>query len=544
MNNRRRSRTNKEKSTPVTPSKGTRAVKIAPPNPQDGMSELELNGWLIRGQRGSKANAANVVTILKKHPLWKAVIAYDAFGERIVTLKPPPCDALDAPATITTGELSSVDTARLINWMSRHAKIDISPKIAAQALMVVAQANRFHPVLNYLRRIPWDLVPRLDTCLVRYFGADDTPYVRGVGARWMISAIARVMQPGCQVDCTLVLEGPQGHGKNRALRALVPEPEWYVDSTINIGDKDSLQNLHGVWIYGFDELDSLSRHEVSRIKTFLTQTTDRFRPPYADKPQSFRRQNIFVGTTNDTVYLNDKTGNRRFLPVRLVNKMDIEALKRDRDQLWAEAKARYSNGERWHVNTIAFRKLCEAEQAERVVADPWEEIVARWIANPIERQDGSDAAALADTTHHPRGIAEGGASKRCDLGRGILSVDVLRHAIGKAAHAIARADETRVGIVLRTLGYERGKQHRENGLQVRRYVKRGTTEPTSASAKHPHTVSPLSPPKTRIPKKPGVTRMRRRTKTVPIETPAGRGDGGDGRKRLDGRSREKPRARG
>jgi putative DNA primase/helicase len=414
--------------------------------------ELLLTKMSKRGDSIVLPVAPNVELILRYHEDWTGVVAYDAFVETIVKLKKPPWHPADAPVRESLGEWSEADSSRAANWIGRVESLMVSPRLVDEALAVVADSNEVHPVREYLRSLTWDAKPRLDAMLPLYFGADDNAYTCGVGARWMISAVARIMKPGCQVDCTMVLEGKQGLGKTSALRAMVPDPGWYVDTGINVGDKDSYQNLRGVWIYGLDELDSLRRGDVTKWKNFLSQTRDRYRPSYGRRARDFARQNVFAGTTNEDAYLADRTGNRRYWPVRLRRPVHVAELAAARDQLWGEAVARFDAGERWHVDTPEFRALCEEQQAERVQGDPWNEIVAKWIENPTE--------ASGD-----------GRCEPFDISQGVLTSEVLVHALGVDPAHIKRADEMRVAEVLRTLDFVRGKRETVNGVRGHRYRK-------------------------------------------------------------------------
>ena len=197
----------------------------------------------------------------------------------------------------------------------------------------------------------------------------------------------------------------------------------------------------------------MKRGDVTKTKNFLSSPKDRFRVPYGRNPQDFPRQNVFAGMTDETNYLVDTTGNRRFWPVR-TGFIDISAVTRDRDQLWAEAFDRYARCERWYVDTAELRKLFEEQQAERVQGDPWDQVVSAWLADPRERK--------RDDTTVPSGAP-------VDISRGVLTRDVLWHAIGKPTDRITRSDEMRVADALRVLGYERGPMRREDGIRVRRY---------------------------------------------------------------------------
>ena len=210
-----------------------------------------------------------------------------------------------------------------------------------------------------------------------YLGAEDTPLNRAFGSRWMISAVARIMQPGAKVDHMLILEGPQGAKKSSALKVLAGA-EWFTDELAEIGSKDAAQQMRGIWIIEIAELDAIGRAEVSRIKAFLTRTTDRYRPPYERYVVEVPRQCVFAGSVNPDTYLRDETGNRRFWPVRC-GRIDLDALRRDRDQLWAEAVARYREGAIWWLDEPELIAEVKAEQDQRYHADAWDSRIDRWL---------------------------------------------------------------------------------------------------------------------------------------------------------------------
>jgi predicted P-loop ATPase len=261
-----------------------------------------------------------------------------------------------------------------------------------------------------------------------------------------------VLYPGCQVDCVLILEGPQGVGKTSVYRSLVPVPDWYQDTGIAIGEKDSSDALRGVWIYGLDELDSLRRGDLTRTKNFITSTRDHYRQAYDTRARDFLRQCFFGGTTNEDRYLADRTGNRRFLPVR-VGRIDLAALVRDRDQVWAEVAAQVRRGDPWHVDTAELRLLAEAHQAERQQVDPWVGLVETWLATPTEL------------------VTDGGYAHRqpFDATQGVTTSDVLIHCLGMRRGELTTQHEMRAGHALRECGLERRRTHNAHGNAEREY---------------------------------------------------------------------------
>jgi hypothetical protein len=242
----------------------------------------------------------------------------------------------------------------------------------------------------------------------------------------------------------------------------------YSETGVSIGEKDSYQALHGVWIYLLDELDSLKRGDVTRTKNFLTAPKDHYRPSYGRVARDYFRQNVFAGTTNEASYFADRTGNRRFWPARVQGEIDIDAVVRDRDQLWAEAFERYARSERWYADTAELRAMCEKEQADRVTGDPWEQLIEQWLSEPRQRLDDDTWRATGAPIPIPP--------------EGVLTSDVLTHAIGKRGREVSRADEMRIGEALRTLGYERQPRSTVGGVRGYRYMQVGQVGQQGRSA--------------------------------------------------------------
>jgi putative DNA primase/helicase len=398
-------------------------------------------GWtrgLITNDDGTpKKGLANVMHVMSTHPAWEQVLAYNAFIECAVKMLCPPVREQDGVSAL--GEWTDADSARTAAWFASVVGFEPSTQHVDQAVVSVAERCSFHPVRDYLRAQTWDGVGRLDHLLATHFGARDSAYTRAIGARWMISAVARVMSPGCQADCMLVLEGEQGAGKSTGFEALFSQ-EWFADTGLSIGDKDSYQALRGKWGYELGELDSIKGREVTRVKNFLSARTDTYRPSYGKRTRDFRRQNVFCGTTNEDHYLVDK---RRFWPVLCSGTVNRSGIARDRDQLWAEAHVRYQQGEAWHVDTPELRKLCEAEQQARTVEDPWNAVIARWLNEQVSR----------------------GA---IDPARGVEMEAVLSGAINLPTHKQNHIEATRAGKAMWAADW-RPRQRRVNGQRVRFY---------------------------------------------------------------------------
>jgi predicted P-loop ATPase len=311
---------------------------------------------------------ANAIAAFRHAPEWGGVLAFNEFGFGTVVLKPTPW------GIVNKGEWTDYEDRLAADWLQRQG-ILVSVEVAGQAVQTAARDRPFHPVKAYLQGLRWDGVERVDRWLTAYLGATETEYSRVVGSRWLISAVARIFRPGAKADCCLILEGPQGIRKSTALRTLAGD--YFTDELADLGSKDAAMQTRGVWIIELSELDSLSHIEVARIKAFMSRTTDRFRPPYGMRLVESPRQCVFAGTVNQSTYLRDETGGRRFWPVAC-GRIDIEALASDRDQLWAEAKARFDAGSVWWLDTAELIQLAADQQVDRYEGDPWEEVIAPW----------------------------------------------------------------------------------------------------------------------------------------------------------------------
>lgn len=352
---------------------------------------------LIKGAKDQPAgHLANAQLVLALDPQWRdpkdrsqSIITYDEFQQTIVLLGSPPWKDHYRSVETHTGSpvWTDVDDARCATWLAATYGIKVSEAVAYSAALVTAHKRRIHPVKQYLAGCgaKWDGQPRLDRLLASYWGAEPSDYHRSIGVFFMLGAVARICEPGCQVDLVPIAEGRQGARKSSAVRALCPDPNWFYDSDLELGNKDAYQNLKGKWIVELPELDSLSRADEKKIKAFFTSRADTYRPSYGRRTVRVERQCVFTGTTNqgkDHPYLRDETGGRRFAGFE-VGTIQVEALIRDRDQLWGEAYQRYQNGEPWYAQEESLQDRFKEEQEARYKVDPWEERFADWYSKAV-----------------------------------------------------------------------------------------------------------------------------------------------------------------
>ena len=358
---------NKEKCDPPLDEAEVKGIaqsvsKYAPASDADWKSLLKLTrDGLVSGVAG---NAALLLSNTKE---WEGVLQYDEFKDVI--------GFTQAPARGLMGmkpgqKLSDPAITHVQHWLNKRTGANFSDNATVQGITVAAHKNKLHPVRNYLAGLVWDKKERLPNWLHVYLNADDCDMYAKIGTWWMISAVARVIRPGCQADHMLIFEGDQGVGKSTAARIL--GGKWHLGSLPDLRNQSAAAMLiQGHWIVEVGELDAFKNAASARIKDFLTQTEDVYRRPYARTHTSRPRQCALIGTTNEATYLSDPTGNRRYWPcrVRMLRKAELI---RDRDQLWAEAVARFKRGEAWHPTSDMAKTLGEAQE-RRVTGDIWED---------------------------------------------------------------------------------------------------------------------------------------------------------------------------
>jgi hypothetical protein len=295
-----------------------------------------------------------------------------------------------------------------------------------------ARQNAFHPVAEYLAALRWDGIPRIGRWLATYGGAADTTYARAVGELILVAAVRRVRQPGVKFDEMLVLESPQGTNKSSALKALAVRDDWFTDDLpLNAEAKRVIEALSGKWIVEAGELKGMRQGGANHLKGLLSRTHDKARMAYDRLEREVPRQCVIVGTTNDSRYLRDTTGNRRFWPVAVTG-FDLEALRRDRDQLWAEAAAREAEGAPIRLDPALWGDAA-AEQDARRVEDPFYESLHAALGEEAEgKLRASDAWSI----------------------------------VGKPPGMRTQDDNERLGDAMKRLGFERGQRRFGAGPEI------------------------------------------------------------------------------
>lgn len=357
----------------------------------------------------SEENARKLVEHFMAGRLW-----FDGFTQRVLT----DIDWNDPRTPCSPRPWEDTDDIHATVFLQQQAGPRIRKSAVQDAVVAVAHANRRNCVVDWLKSLQWDGVPRIATVFSRLFGTPSTPYHLAAGQNLLISMVARAMKPGCKVDEMIVLEGPQHVGKSSAWKVI--GGELHVELHANPNHKDFQQQFRGVWLGELPEMSALRRTTVEQIKGMLTCRVDRYRPSYGRYEREYPRQTVCVGTTNQDKYLQDDTGNRRFIPIHVRGKIDLAQLQQERDQLFAEAVHLYKQGQSWWQYP-ALETL--VAQEARYVGDPWVEQIKVELAR-LSQQIPAQPITAASIM-------------------GAMAIPVAQQ---------NRAQATRVGIALRKLG--------------------------------------------------------------------------------------------
>ena len=379
---------------------------------------------------------ANALVALRDAPEWAGVLAFDEFALVTMAMLPPPwLQRLNDEWT--PRPWTDTDDVLATEWLQRN---EICVQDVGRAAETVAREAAFHPIRDYLGGLRWDGTKRVEQFAETYLGARVTTYHRAVSRSLLISAVSRVFEPGCKADHVPVLEGPQGGGKSTSIGVLFSP--WFSDDLGEFGTKDAAMQVRAAWGVEISELAAMTRGEIEKVKAFISRSTDVFRPPFGKRVVSVPRQSIFIGSTNSDKYIRDETGGRRFWPIAC-GSIDIGALERDRDQLWAETVQLYYAGVQWWLND-AETVHATAEQEARRVEDAWEQVIEAGT-------DGKDVTTVGDILEHT------------------LLIDKPKW---------SQADQNRVGRCLVALGWQRGtRRHPVTGQKERCYRRRSDDAP-------------------------------------------------------------------
>jgi predicted P-loop ATPase len=344
------------------------------PDTDDGKNDDWKKKLKVTDKGGLAQTIENVVLILSNDPRLAGCLAFNEMDHNIITQKSLPWRKVKG-----TSQWIDSDDASLRYYLEKVYGLSGKDRIF-DAVNVVAQQNSFHPVRDYLNGCTWDGVPRVETLLIDYLGAEDNDYTRAVTRKTLVAAVARIFKPGCKFDYMLTLRGRQGIGKSALIGKL--GGQWFSDTFTTIQGKEAYEQVMGVWIMEVGELAGMRKAEAETIKLYVSKQTDRFRPAYGRRLQEFPRQCIFIGTTNETQFLRDTTGNRRFWVVDTPNEPTkdlFEELTPETVRLiWGEAVEIYKKGEKLYLPK-ALEKIAREVQESYEEENPKAGIIADYL---------------------------------------------------------------------------------------------------------------------------------------------------------------------
>jgi hypothetical protein len=321
----------------------------------------------------------------------------------------------------------------------------VGRELARDAVFYVAKNHKFDSAIEWLTKVvpTWDFESRIDTFLTVYFGVVDGEYTRAV-SRYLWSALAgRVLHPAIKADMVPILVGNQGAGKSTGVAAICPHPDFFTEISFNEKEDDLARKMRGRLLGEISELRGLNTRDVESIKAFVTRTHETWTPKYKEFSTTFARRIVFIGTTNQQQFLADQTGNRRWLPVT-VGKVNVDKIKEDYPQLWAEARDTYT-GVLWKD----AEALAKINQSNHMIVDAWYEVVQDWlISKNLLPQYGSDI----------------------DVDAFVTTNQVLVEAIKMEPRQIDRRSEMRAADVLNSLGFIKAGSRRVNGKSKNAFV--------------------------------------------------------------------------
>jgi hypothetical protein len=335
-------------------------------------AQVDWFAILLVNTRGEPhQNAFNIGTVLRHHQDWQGAFWWDAVRMRAMVHAEPLSDKIVTEIAI---------------WLGAVIKMSISNlRLLERCILARCQDTPKDLLQEWILGLPpWDKTPRLKTWLAQCAGTETTDYGQHVSATLPVSMVARAMEPGVLYRHVVILEGPEELKKSTLVRALGGD-EWTVELSIGLESKEAHMMLLGAWVAELPELDTVSRTEDSRLKAFFTMRRDSYIPKFSNHRVDYERRTIFVGTTNEAVYLKGQTGNSRFLPVKVTKLIDVDALLKDREQIFAEALAYYrAHPDDWWKMSVAAEAEAVERREERRVASIYEDDLRQWLDHPTD----------------------------------------------------------------------------------------------------------------------------------------------------------------
>ena len=417
--------------------------------------------WLsqlsVDGNGNYKKTVNNVILILENDPLLRDKIVTDEFANRGLVMGAVPWNQEDGRRQWT-----DTDDSGFYWYIETYYNIAVRDKLS-DALAIVGGRRVINEVKQYLQGLAWDGVKRLDTLLSVYLGAEDTPYTRAVMRKSLCAAVARAVVGGVKYDYMPIFTGPQGIGKSTFLRIL--GGAWFSDSLTTFEGKEAAELIQGTWINEIGELSAFTRQETQIIKQFLSKLEDIYRAAYGRRTERYPRRCVFFGTSNDSEFLKDATGNRRFWPVDVgvhpAEKSVWEDLPKEVDQIWAEAYLYWTLGEKLYLPKELEELAQEQQESHREMSGK-EGLIIEYLEKKLPANwDQMDVPArkmfLAGNGH---GIGEADLMIR----KKVCAAEIWVECFNGDPKYLKRIESTEINNILLSLpGWKRNKTTRRYG---------------------------------------------------------------------------------
>ena len=403
----------------------------------------------------------NVVLVLENDPLLKGKIVTDEFASCGMALGRLPWDARDEKR-----RWKDADDASFYRYMETFYGITGREKLD-NGLLIVSSQNRINDVKQYLQGLKWDGIKRVDRLLVDYLGAEDNAYSHAVIRKLLCAAVARAVKGGVKFDYMPILTGPQGIGKSTFLSIL--GKEWFSDSLTTFEGKEAAELIQGTWINEVGELTAFTKQETQTIKQFLSKTDDIYRAAYGRRTEKYPRRCVFCGTSNDSEFLKDSTGNRRFWPVDVGEHPAVKSVWKDLpgevDQIWAEAYMLYVLGEELYLPK-EIEALAEQQQEEHKESSGKEGLIREFLEKPVPLK--WDQMSIMERKQFLQGTLAGMDKMELAPREKVCAAEIWVECFNGEQKYLKRMESTEInGILSGIKGWKRNKS-------VRRYGPYGT----------------------------------------------------------------------
>jgi len=323
--------------------------------------------------KGQYTNCLYNIKQILTSGFWEDTLRFNSFTQRVEMTDGVP---INRQKSI---QITDIDITNIIIWFAEYINMTVSEGDVYRVIDSIAAENSYHPVRDYLKSLTWDGDERIPAFFPIIFGAKDTPATRIFAKDFLVGSVARIMDPGCKNDDVLILQGSQGILKSTSLRVLFGK-DYFCDTPFDFGSQNGYLTMIGNWCIEIAELSQFRRADALKAKAFFSQRTDEYRKPWGRNTVIVPRSCVFVGTTNQMKFLDDPTGNRRYMPI-IVPKIHLDILEEERDQIWAEAMVKYEDciktGEGWWFDS-RNADVCSV-QNQHFDEDAWEDLILKYV---------------------------------------------------------------------------------------------------------------------------------------------------------------------